>query len=401
MRKEKVVSPRLIIFILGALCTISPFSIDMYLPAFQQIADQFHVTAANVSMTVSSYFIGLAAGQLLYGPFLDRYGRKPPLLVGLFVYLIATVMCLLSVNFNMLVGARIFQALGGCGAQVATTAMVRDFFSPKDGAKVFARLMLILSVSPLFAPTIGSLLIVQWGWHSVFIVLAGIVVVIAALVIFVLPEGHGGDVTQPLHVVPISKTFFAIARHRQFFAYSVAGGLSFSGLFAYVAGAPAIFLSRFHVGERQFGLIFAFLSVGMIGGGQVNNWLTKKHSGQMIFRASIYMQLVIAGLFFALVSMDQCGLASHLVILFTYLLCVGLTYPNAAAIALEPFEKNAGSASALLGMLQMSIGAIVSAIFAAVPLPVSISVSLLFLITSVLGAVVLRFGSFYIFYRES
>src|SRR5258708_4273787 len=126
-------SRRKIIFILGALCTISPFSIDMYLPAFQQIANQFQVSVANVSMTISSYFIGLAAGQLLYGPFLDRYGRKPPLMVGLIVYLIATAACVVAPTFEWLVGARILQALGGCGASVACMAMVRDFFAPQEG----------------------------------------------------------------------------------------------------------------------------------------------------------------------------------------------------------------------------------------------------------------------------
>jgi DHA1 family bicyclomycin/chloramphenicol resistance-like MFS transporter len=391
--KQSKPSLRLITLILGTLCTISPFSIDMYLPAFPQIAQRFGVDVPQVSLTIASYFIGLAAGQLLYGPFLDRFGRKPPLLVGLALYIVASVLCIFAPTFNFLVGVRVLQALGACGASVACMAMVRDFFPPLEGAKVFSRLMLILSVSPMFAPTIGSFLIVLWGWQSVFVALVLIVLLICSLVIFVLPEGHGGDADHSLRPVSIVKTYWRITRHRQFLSYALAGGFSFSGLFAYVAGSPAIFLSKFHLSERMFGLVFAFLSVGVIGGGQINVHLIKKHDGEKIFRLALFSQLVVAALFLSLVRFTECGLIAHILLLFTYLSCVGLTYPNAAAIALTPFDKHAGSASAMLGMLQMTVGALVSAAFGVMQLPVSISVSALFFFTSIIGALILMWGT--------
>jgi len=365
----------------------------MYLPAFPQIAQRFGVEVTQVSLTIASYFVGLAAGQLLYGPFLDRYGRKPPLLVGLALYLGGSILCIFSPSFDFLVGMRVIQALGACGASVACMAMVRDFFPPVEGAKVFSRLMLILSVSPMFAPTIGSFLIVQWGWQSVFVALSAIVVLIALLIVFVLPEGHGGDAEHSLRLPAIAKTYWNITRHRQFLAYALAGGFSFSGLFAYVAGSPAIFLSQFHLSERMFGLIFAFLSVGVIGGGQINIHLIRKFDGEKIFKLALFSQLVVAAVFLALVKFTDCGLIAHIALLFAYLSCVGLTYPNAAGIALTPFDKHAGSASAMLGMLQMTVGALVSAIFGILPWPVSVSVSALFFATSIVGALILLWGT--------
>jgi len=156
----------LIIVILGALSTISPFAIDMYLPAFPEMATALDTTTARISLSLASYFAGLAAGQLIYGPLLDRFGRKLPLYAGLVLFVLASVACLLSRNVEWLVAWRFVQALGGCAAQVAAMAMVRDFFPARDTAKIISLLILVISASPMLAPSIGVFVAVNWGWQS-------------------------------------------------------------------------------------------------------------------------------------------------------------------------------------------------------------------------------------------
>src|ERR1700743_1358314 len=176
------------ILILGSLTALGPFSIDMYLPGFPAIAKSFNTTTAHVSLSLSSFFIGLAVGQLLYGPLLDRVGRKKPLYAGLVLYMAASAGCFFSSGIEMLILLRFLQAVGSCAAGVASMAMVRDIFPLKDNAKVFALLILVLSASPMIAPTVGSYLTAAFGWQSVFIMLMSIAVLILIAVIFSLPE---------------------------------------------------------------------------------------------------------------------------------------------------------------------------------------------------------------------
>ena len=351
----------LIILILGALSTLSPLSIDMYLPAFPQMADAFHTTAAAISLSISSYFVGLSLGQIFYGPVLDRFGRKRPTYFGLTLFIIASMGCLKSPSVEWLIAFRFLQALGGSVAQVSSTAMVRDFFHAREAAKIFSILMLILGVSPLFAPTIGSLITLALGWQAVFVTLAGIVFLTLMATYFFLPEGHEPDPSISLKLKPIFKEFFAILKEPQFSTYTLAGGFSFGGLFVYVAGSPIIFMNVFHVSVRLYGILFAILSIGVIGGGQFNILLARKFRIESIFLTALMIQVATSLLFVIGALMGWWSLHETLVLLFICLSCLGLTYPNAAALALAPFSKNAGSASALLGFLQMGIGALASA----------------------------------------
>ncbi|MDE1153672.1 MAG: multidrug effflux MFS transporter [Micavibrio sp.] len=349
-----------IILILGALSTISPFAIDMYLPAFGQIAADMNTVPSTVALSLSSYFIGLAAGQLAYGPLLDRYGRKRPLYAGLTLFVFASIGCMTSHTVESLIIWRFFQALGGCVAQVAATAMVHDFFPVKESAKIFSLLILILGVSPLLAPTVGGFVTTSLGWHWVFILLAGIVLVIMGIVHMFLPEGHQPDTTISLKPRPIVHSFLLILKEPQFYTHALAGALSFAGLFAYVAGSPIIFMNIFSVSPQMYGGIFAMLSVGFIGGSQLNIWLTRKFGSARIFLVALICQTVIGGIFMIGAYNGWYGLYATLACLFMFLPCIGIGYPNAAALALAPFSKNAGSASALLGFIQIGMGAVAS-----------------------------------------
>lgn len=177
-----------LILILGLLTAIGPFSIDMYLPAFPDIAKGLHTTVAQVMLSLSSFFIGISAGQLLYGPLLERFGRKKPLYLGLFIYLVASVGCAMAASVNALIMLRLLQALGGCVGMVAARAMVRDLFEVKENAKIFSMLMLVVAVSPIIAPTLGGYVTALFGWRYVFVVLIVVALLILTGIHFLLPE---------------------------------------------------------------------------------------------------------------------------------------------------------------------------------------------------------------------
>src|ERR1700712_4150598 len=184
-----------LVILLGLLNTITPFSIDMYLPAFPDMAKEFNVPVSTVALTVSTYFLGFSLGQILYGPLLDRFGRKPPLYIGLLLYIAASVGCIFSSSIDALLLLRFVQALSGCVASVAAMAMVRDFFPANQSASIISLLILILGLSPLLAPSVGSLVLIAWNWHWVFGILSAITFIILLLVFFFLPEGHQPDTT--------------------------------------------------------------------------------------------------------------------------------------------------------------------------------------------------------------
>lgn len=351
----------LIIFILGALSTISPFAIDMYLPAFPGIAEALHTSTAKISLSISSYFIGLAAGQLLYGPLLDRFGRKLPLYAGLTLFVIASLLCLLSHDVKWLISMRFFQALGGCVAQVAAMAMVRDFFPVKDTAKIISLLILILGVSPLLAPTVGGYVAVKFGWQSVFVVLAAFALLMIIVCWKWLPEGHDPDPNVSLRAEPILRNYLAVLKEPQFLTYALAGAFAFSGLLVYVAGSPIIFMEIFKVDAQTFGFIFAGLSIGFIGSNQINVLLLRKYSSDQIFRTALLIECFTALLFLIGTLQGWFGLATTIALLFVILFMLGLAYPNAAALAMAPFDRNIGSASSMLGFLQIGVSSIASA----------------------------------------
>jgi DHA1 family bicyclomycin/chloramphenicol resistance-like MFS transporter len=383
---------KVIIWILGALATVTPLAIDLYLPAFAQIADDFGTTPAKISLSVSSYFIGMAIGQMLYGPLLDRFGRKRPLYAGLIVFIIASIGCAQSRTADALVALRFIQALGGSVAWVAAVAMVRDFFPVKESAKVFSLLILILGVSPLLAPTFGGFIATTFVWQTIFYLLAVIGLIVLTVTFLYLPEGHKPDTSISLKVKPMLKTFIAVLVKPQFYTYTFAGAFGFATLFIYVAGSPVIFMEIYHVTPKVYGGIFALLSVGFIGGSQLNILLTRKFSSERLFRVALIIQVIASIIFLIGVYNEWFGLYSIIVMLFIELSCVGILNPNATALALAPFTRNVGSASALLGCTQIGVAALASSGVGAFNSQTAIPVVALMAGTSSVALLILMIG---------
>ncbi len=381
-----------LILILGWLTALGPFSIDMYLPGFAGIAKDLNTSVANVSMTLSSYFIGISAGQLLYGPLLDRFGRKRPLFIGLIVYILASLGCVFVTDIDTFIGLRFVQAVGSCAATVASVSMVRDLFPVKDIPKVFSMLMLVVGLSPMLAPTIGGYITADYGWHTVFFILMcmGIVILFASQI--VLPNTYLPDTSISLKPRPIITNFIRIIKEPQFYTYAFAGAIAFSGLFTYVAASPIVFMDIFKVDAKTYGWIFAFMSLSFISASQVNSLLLRKFkSEQMIFGALISQTFIVI-LFLILSINDLLDLYGTIIMLFLFLACLGISNPNTAGLTLAPFARNAGSASALMGAIQLGLGAFVSF---AVGIFVDNSVVpmvIIMTITTILAMIILIFG---------
>ncbi len=245
-------------------------------------------------------------------------------------------------------------------AWVGAVAMVRDFFPVKESARAFSLLFLIIGVSPLLAPTVGGFIVTGFGWQAIFIGLSAITIGILIIVYFFLPEGHQPDQTISLKVKPMLLTFQDIIKNPLFSTYAFAGAFSFSTLFIYVTGSPIIFMEMYQVSPKVYGLIFALLSVGFIGGGQVNIQLTKKFESEKIFHAAVIVQVVAGFIFLTGVIGDWLGLYGTIAFFFICLSCIGLINPNGNALALSPFTRTVGSASALLGFIQIGLASLVS-----------------------------------------
>lgn len=349
-----------LILILGSLTALGPFSIDMYLPGFSGIAKDLHTSVARVSMSLSSYFIGISAGQLLYGPLLDRFGRKKPLFIGLSVYILASLGCVYVIDIDLFIFLRFIQAIGSCAATVASVAMVRDLFPVKDIPKVFSLLMLVLGLSPMLAPTIGGYITEDYGWHTIFLILMfmGIAILTAAQI--GLPNSYKPDTSISLKPKPIITNFLLVLKEPQFYTYAFTGAIAFSGLFSYVAASPIVFMDIYHVDAKTYGWIFAFMSVSFIGSSQLNSLLLKKFSSEQMIFSSLILQSVISVVFLVLSLNNLLGLYETIAMLFLFLGCLGISNPNTAGLTMAPFAKNAGSASALMGAIQLGLGALAS-----------------------------------------
>jgi MFS transporter, DHA1 family, multidrug resistance protein len=345
----------------------------------------------SMSLTVSLYFVGFALGQILYGPFLDRFGRKPPLYLGLAVYVLGNLGCMFSGSLEALLGFRLLSALGGSAASVAALTMVRDFFPASQVSQVFSMLMLVLSVSPLLAPSVGSILVTAWGWRFLFGVLIALAACNLAVVAW-LPVGYEPDRSVSLRLKPVFRTFRSIFHQPQFKSYALAGSLSFAGLFVYVAASPGVFMEGFGLTARQFGAVFAFMTGGMILGGQLNRLFLKRMDNARLFRASLRVQTALSCVFLAGSLAGLWGLAGTLCFVFAILLCSGITSPNASTLAVAPFTRNVGSASALFEFLELGLGALASAGLALLKVPGELPMAVVMAVCSAAAWVILRFG---------
>lgn len=358
--KKEMKNRFLVIVLLGLLSAIGPFSIDMYLPGFELMAKDLNTSIDQVQLSLTSFFIGIAFGQMIYGPLLDRFGRRIPLIVGLILYIVVSVVLAYTHTVENLIMYRFVQALGSCVGMVASRALVRDYFPPNEMARIFSMLMLVIGVSPILAPTLGGYVVHFFGWQYIFLVLAFIISVVLIGVVFFLPDKRGADRSLSLRPKPIVKGFWNVGKDPQFYTYALSGSLSAAGLYAYLSGSPFVMMELFGVNERQYGWIFGLIAAGLIISSQINGFILRRFQSEYIAKRAVSIQALVGLAMIILTVADLISLPVVVFLVFAYLFCQGFVFPNTSALALRPFEHSAGSASALLGFVQMAIGAITS-----------------------------------------
>ena len=349
----------IIVLLLGLLSAFGPLSIDMYLPAFPLIAKEFGVNMNEVQLSLSAYLIGIAIGQIFYGPLTDRYGRKKPLYIGLAIYCFSSFLCAVSTDVQHLIIYRFFQAVGSCAGMVISRAVVRDLYKPQDAAKIFSLLMLIMGVAPILAPVFGGFLSEASGWRSIFWVLCSISALTFLLMFFLLKETHQEVI--PLSSKSMVNNYFQIVRDREFLSNALGLAFTNAGMFSYITGSSFVFVKYFGVSPTTYGWIFGLNAFGIIGCSQLNGVLLSRFQAEKILK-SVLIYGVIAGALLSFYSLINPPMLLICIGLFLYLPIMGIIGPNASALALSNQKKLAGSASALLGTIQFSISGIMSAL---------------------------------------
>jgi len=343
------------LILLGGLIAVGPLSIDMYLPAFPAITADLGATASSVEFTLASFFIGLALGQLFYGPMSDRFGRRRPLMAGLALYTFASVGCALAASVEALAAWRFLAALGGCAGMVIARAVVRDRCNTRDAARAFSMLILVMGLAPILAPLLGSWVVTALGWRAIFFLLAAFGAMAFFAVFFGLPETHDTRHEPPLHLGQVLIDYAGLLASRSFLGYTLVGGLAFAGMFAYIAGSPFVLIQLNDIPTEAFGWLFGANALGFVIASQINARLLKTRALTGLLRRAVWTP-ALAGLSLAL-----CGLAGWLPLpvvmagFFFYVAGLGFIGPNSAAAALATHGQMAGKASALMGSLQFGL----------------------------------------------
>ena len=355
--------------VLGMLSAIGPFAIDMYLPAFPVIARDLGVDISAVQMSLMSFFLAVALCQVLYGPISDRVGRKPPIYVGLTLFIIGAIGCSLATSAEVLIALRFLQGIGACATMVITRAIIRDLHTGHEAARLMATTMLVFSVSPILAPLGGSLLTEFFSWRVIFIAISLIGLGGLAVVAFLLPEtrsvearlastGQGG-------IGSVARTYLLLLKDRRFVGLVFIGGLGQSSFFAYLAGSSVVFIEHFGLSPSAYSLVFATNAIAFIGGAQFNSFLMRRFGAERVVRTAI---TIFAFLTSVLLLLTLAGIDSGYVLwgmLFVAFGCLGLVIPSTAVLALEAHGAHAGTASSLMGTLQLCTGASVIALVSA------------------------------------
>lgn len=352
--------PWRLVLLLGALTAFAPMSIDMYLSSLPSIGRSLHAGPEQTQATLAAFFAGMAIGQFIYGPASDRLGRRPPLLIGIAVFFVASAVCALAPNIETLIAARFVQALGGCAGAVVARAVVRDRFSQTDTARVLSLMMLIMGLAPVLAPQLGGVVQLVAGWRGVFWTLVVFAVVIGAWVTLGLPESRSAETAAQARSENPLRAYVALFGMRRLMGYALAGALNGAVLFTYISTAPDLVMGTYGHAPMAFNLIFAVNAVGIIGASQINRWLLRRSTPDQVLRKASIASIVAALLLTVAAWSGWGGQWTVLPLLFAALSVYGLMGGNTMAGALSVDPRRAGSISALMGSASFGAGALAS-----------------------------------------
>ncbi|MHB9327296.1 Bcr/CflA family multidrug efflux MFS transporter [Phytobacter ursingii] len=354
-------SSQSIVIILGLLAMLMPLSIDMYLPALPVIAGQFGVPPGSAQMTLSTYILGFALGQLLYGPMADSIGRKPVILGGTLIFAAAAVACALAQSIDQLITMRFFHGLAAAAASVVINALMRDMYPREEFSRMMSFVMLVTTIAPLLAPMIGGAVLVWFSWHMIFWILAVAGLLVSAMIAVFIRETLPPERRQPFHLRTTVGNFASLFRHKRVLSYMLASGFSFAGMFSFLSAGPFVYIEINHVSPQDFGYYFALNIVFLFLMTIINGRFVRRIGALKMFRSGLWVQFVMA-LWMVITALLGVGFWSLVVGVAAFVGCVSLVSSNAMAVILDEFPHMAGTASSLAGTFRFGIGAIVGAL---------------------------------------
>ncbi|MBK7017057.1 MAG: multidrug effflux MFS transporter [Sulfuritalea sp.] len=346
-------TPTTLLWLVTGCLMLQPLSTDLYLATLPGMAADFGVAAADVQHTLSLFVIGFGTAQLVSGPLSDRFGRKPIMIAGLTLYLLSSVACTLAPSLPWLVAARFAQAIGCCTGVVVARAVIRDAYTPADGARMLAKASSLLSLAPIFGPILGGYLQVAFGWRAAFVALAvaGLVVWIAAL--FRMRESNVQINPQSLRPDSLVHGYLGVARSPAFWAYALPGTLSYASIFAFISGTPFVLIRVLGIPTEHYGYYFACGVLGYLGGTLLCRRMIGRIGLQRSLEVGTFIGL-IGGLGF--LAMVMAGWNNGFMVIgaqFVVMLAHGINFPSAQAGSLAPFPEKAGAAAGLFGFISM------------------------------------------------
>lgn len=377
------------LIILGTLTTFGPMALDLYLPAFPDVAVDLGVSVSTVPLTLSAAMLGLGLGQMFYGPLSDRYGRKRPLVAGLLLFSVASVACALAPNFGVLLVMRFLQSLGGSAGVVIARAIVRDLYRGKDLAQALSIVVMVFALAPVLAPILGALLlqIGSWRWLFAFLAVFGLIAWAAASV---LPETLKDQDRNDHGFTDSLLVYGRLLRDGRFVPPMLLTCTTYVVLFAYISTSPTVMLDFFGLSEFEFALLFGLLSLAYAAGAQLNSRLLKTFGVLQLIVVFVVVQL-IATLVLLLSALTGPRLLVVSIAIGVAMMTIGVVNANGTALCLDPFPTAAGSAAALIGVTGMGVGALVSSSSVALHLPVVTELATAMVIGAAIGALLLPF----------
>ena len=350
-----------IVFILGLLAMLMPLSIDMYLPALPVISAQFGVPAGSAQMTLSTYILGFAIGQLLYGPMADSLGRKPVILGGTLVFAGAAVACALAQSIDQLIIMRFFHGLAAAAASVVINALMRDVYPKEEFSRMMSFVMLVTTIAPLVAPMVGGAVLVWFSWHAIFWILAVAALLASAMIFFFIDETLPVERRQKFHIRTTMGNFASLFRHKRVLSYMLASGFSFAGMFSFLSAGPFVYIELNHVSPQHFGYYFALNIVFLFVMTIINSRFVRRVGAINMFRAGLWIQFVMA-IWMVVSAFLGIGFWALVVDVAAFVGCMSMISSNAMAVILDEFPHMAGTASSLAGTFRFGIGAVVGAL---------------------------------------
>jgi MFS transporter, DHA1 family, multidrug resistance protein len=349
-----------LVLVLGALIALGPLTIDMYLPAFPTIGEELDAGDSAVQLTLTGMLLGLAVGQLVIGPLSDAFGRRRPLIVGLCTHAGASLLCAVAPSIVLLAAVRVLQGLSGAAISVVAMAIVRDLFSGVAVARIMSRLMLVIGLAPILAPTLGGLVLAFTSWRGIFVVLACAAVLLVVVAALGLRETLPVERRRPATVRATGAAYRSLLSDRVFMALCFIGGLMMAAMFAYVSGASFVLQDGFGLDTQTFGLVFGLNAAGLTLTSQLNPVLLRWFTVRQVLSGGILGAIVAALALLAAGLTGEGGLAAVLVPLALVVSLAGLALPNTPALALTRHGEAAGTAAAVLGCVQFGVGGVVA-----------------------------------------